>query len=579
MSKKRASFEFSSKFTEMMECNETAARGVLQICYSGRNRHKDFISKEVLERCLPTMYNKPIVCCYDRVEDEIGEHDMGVKRDEDGSVHLINLTNPVGTVPESALHWWEEIEEEDGDVHEYLCVEVILWKRQEAFRKIQENVVTRQSMEIVIKEFRKVNGLRYIDDLEFEAFCLLGVDEPCYEGASLQVFSLQDKEGSFQEEMKAMLADFSTVGDSVRHSRYSNSGGKGNQKDLEGGKKLNKKLKILAKFGLKAADLDVDLSEISEEELEEKCQEISDQSQEGEAQDDSSQGEGEASPEAEGVEGAENSEDSENSEEGEGVAPRASSGEGNEGESTEGAEGETTETGGETGKFSLMGQFMDSLCEGLCEEKYNSEWFGEVSRYSYVDCDRDISIVYCYDREDWHLYGFSYSEDGDSVKVDFSTKKRMKFSIVDYDHGSTQGGAKEIYAMFSKKYAELQKELTEKYSLSQEKATSMEQELGELRKFKLGAQQAELVEKREAVFALFQDLADDPAFQGLCAEGENYSLEDLEGLEDKCYALRGRKESAKFSLKNDPYPSIKLKVEPTGVGSPAPYGGLMKQFD
>lgn len=115
---------------------------------------------------MPSIYNCPIVCRYDREADEIGSHDMEVVKREDGRVSLVNITNPVGVIPESASYWWEEIEEEDGSIHEYLCVDALLWKRQEAYEKIKEDGITDESMEISIQEGHMKDGVYVIEQFE-----------------------------------------------------------------------------------------------------------------------------------------------------------------------------------------------------------------------------------------------------------------------------------------------------------------------------------------------------------------------------------------------------------------------------
>lgn len=42
------------------------------------------------------------------------------------------------------------------------------------------------------------------------------------------------------------------------------------------------------------------------------------------------------------------------------------------------------------------------------------------------------TIFHCWDRQDWKLYGFTFSVSGDAVEIDFACKKRKKFSIVDF---------------------------------------------------------------------------------------------------------------------------------------------------
>ena len=145
------SIVFSSGITSLTERNTSFDSGILRVCYTGKNRNNSFISKETFERCMPSIYNCPIVCRYDRDTDTIGSHDMELVGTDDGGMRIVNITQPVGVVPESAKYWWEEIEDDSG-LHEYLCVDVLIWKRQEAYKKIKEDGITDESMEISVKE-------------------------------------------------------------------------------------------------------------------------------------------------------------------------------------------------------------------------------------------------------------------------------------------------------------------------------------------------------------------------------------------------------------------------------------------
>lgn len=142
----------------------------------------------MFERCANTAYNKPVVAHYIREEDEIGGHDAEIIKCNN-RMRLVNITHPVGVVPESARVFWDWVTEDDGSEREYLCAEVLLWKRQEAYSKIRENGITAESMEINIKSGHHDGGVYVIDDFEFLAFCLLGNCEPCFESASLTLFS------------------------------------------------------------------------------------------------------------------------------------------------------------------------------------------------------------------------------------------------------------------------------------------------------------------------------------------------------------------------------------------------------
>ena len=255
---------FASGISDLIECNSSFDRGVLRVAYTGKNPNNSFISKETFERCMPTIYNCPIVCRYDRETESIGSHDIELVVDSAGDWNLVNITQPVGVIPESAEYWWENIEDDSG-VHEYLCVDALLWKRQEAYKKIKEDGITKESMEITVIEGAMNDGVYVIDRFEFTAFCLLGSAKPCFESASLEMFSQDD----FKQQLAEMMRDFKEsfslissqkrdVDDKVKIS-------------MEGGREiLKRKMNLLAKYGLTVEQLDFDIKDMSYDELKAK---------------------------------------------------------------------------------------------------------------------------------------------------------------------------------------------------------------------------------------------------------------------------------------------------------------------
>lgn len=205
------SIVFSSEIRALTEQNSSFDKGVLRVCYTGKNRNNSFIDKDTFEKCMPSIYNCPIVCRYDRDTDTIGAHDVDVVKAKDGGLKMINITQPVGVIPSGANYWWEEITETTGAVHEYLCIEALLWKRQEAYQKIKEDGITDESMEINIKASKMVDGVLHIEDFEFTAFCLLGSAPPCFESASLELFALDEFKVQMAEMMDDLKASFNLV--------------------------------------------------------------------------------------------------------------------------------------------------------------------------------------------------------------------------------------------------------------------------------------------------------------------------------------------------------------------------------
>lgn len=497
------SIVYSSRFDRLTECNSSFDRGVLRVCYVGRNRNNSFISKETFERCMSSIYNCPIVCRYDREAEEIGAHDVEIVKNSDGKISMVNTTNPVGVIPESANYWWEEIEEDDGSIHEYLCVDALLWKRQEAYEKIKEDGITDESMEISIKEGSMKDGVYVIERFEFTAFCLLGTAEPCYESAALMTFSCED----FKKQLDEMMREFK---ESFADGHSSQEDSINQKNNSEGGEEaLDEKKALMAKYGLSEDMLDFDLADFSIEELTEKF---------------------------EAIKGADDPK--ENPEE----------------------------------NFALAEQFREELINALSDEKVDT-CFGEMSRYWYMDYDSEAMEVYCYDQEDWKLYGFSYSMNGDHVIVDFESKKRKKCAIVDFDEGTQQAAFAAVYSTISTQFTEHENQWSEKYQAASNTIASMEAELNELRKFKADAERIATEQEYKEMLSRFEDLAGIEAFENLREHCAEYSMEDLE---ERLFAIRGRNQSEKFALR--PQKTPKLPIERNNDPTPEPYGGVFAEY-
>lgn len=84
----------------------------------------------------------------------------------------------------------------------------------------------------------------------------------------------------------------------------------------------------------------------------------------------------------------------------------------------------------------LASQKEKEIINALRDEEFTDRWGDEYRKYSYVDYNE--TEVFAYDRQDnWNLYGFTYSMNGDKVIIDFASKKRKKFEIVDFVEGET----------------------------------------------------------------------------------------------------------------------------------------------
>lgn len=546
MSERNLNIVFESSVERLTEVNSSFDRGVLRVAYTGKNRNKSFISKSTFEKCIDTIYNCPIVCNYNRETDSIGAHDVDIVKTGKG-IKIVNITQPVGVVPESAKYWWENITEDNGDVHEYLCVEVIIWKRQEAYAKIKENGITDESMEIKVKSGKTIDGYYHIDSFEFTAFCLLESAEPCYESACVEMFSLN----SFRTQYSKMMAEFKEHFSTVNTSQEDDIDPQNITQNLSKGGSISlDRMELLSEYGLTVEALDFNIDDFTVDELRAKF----------EAMKQDNNGDGGAPA---------------NTDDGNGGEPAGTNGEPT-GEPTGGTDG------GEGSNFSLTGeQFLSLLIEALREVKYTDPYWGETCKYLYVDFDTSVNEVYCYDCEDWKLYGFTYSMNGDNVVIDFDSKKRKKFSIVDFDEGSADFNYKYAFESFgnvivASKDAELatvKADSEAKYAEATETIASLQSEIDGLKTYRKSKMDEERKNAEDELFAKFEELVGIQAFEDLRGNCAEMSIEDIES---KCYEIKGRNTATTNFSVNKPK-STRIPVEKNKYEN-EPYGGLFVQF-
>lgn len=536
---------FNSDISNITERNSSFDCGVLRVAYTGKNRNGSYISKDAYERSMDSIYNCPIVCRYDRESDTIGSHDVELVHDADGGMRLVNMTHPVGVVPEHANTWWEMVDD-NGEEHEYLCVEVLLWKRQEAYRKIKEDGITDESMEISVKEGAMVDDVFHIERFEFTAFCLLGTAEPCFESASLEVFSHDEFKKQMAEMMKDFKESFSVVAPSEsvddKEMQYYTEGGSD---------KLNEIEAILEKYSVNAEDLDFEIDGMSAEELEAKLLEYVTTEPEKEP------GATDKGNEQTGETGDDSGNDDDGSDEGDGDGADEGSDEDDDDQT-----GNSRRPNG----YSLNSNFEEELRRAISVEMVELPWGGQDCRYWLVDYDTEKTEAYCYDMVDWLLYAFTYKMDGDNVVIDYESKKRMKYIITEFDEGSFADPPVQMYKLAVEKYTELAGQVDEmKAGLA---------ELESLREFKQTVETEKANAEREAVFEQFHDLDGVEAFETL---KENCADMDVEALEEKCYAIRGRvgTPAAKFSLEQK---APKLPVLDNVSMDNEPYGGAFREY-
>lgn len=509
--------------SNIKEVNSSFATASLRIMYTDENRNKTNISRASVEQALPTLYNVPIVCNWDPVERTIGGHDIQVFKDADGNMRVRELTVPCGVITDHTTFSFAVEADENGAEHEYLIADgVVLWKRQDVYEFLVNdcNGTIAHSMEIEVSEGGKNADTGYYDvkSFEFTALCLLGEGHtPCFEGSRLQIYS----DMSVKQEIAAMMAELKECYTMIVPA---DSAANNKEKAMEGGEGMTEeKIEVVAE------------ETVVETETTEKFEEA----------------EVAADAEVDDVES-----DAENF------------------EAEETAESDTEAE--EATEFELSNNMRDVLCKAICEQKFVDRWGDERPAYFMEDFDEAVFEVYATSHEDWNLYGFKYSMDNDAPVIDWESKTRKKFAIVDFNEGDTPAptSAETVYEEMATALESARAALEDARKYSE-----VADELEALREFKASAESAERTEVVNAVFERFSDLSGNDAFEALRLEmAEDNTKYDAEALEEKCYALRGRLGTkAKFSIDTQA-PKIKVEHDSDADATSKPYGGIVEKY-
>jgi hypothetical protein len=249
--------DFNAKISDVKQINPLFSTCKVRVLYTGKNRNMSTITKDAVDKALPTMAGIPIVGEYSVEGQDFKGHGGAIDMSD---YRYIHTTKPYGFVPESATVQWVDVKGKDGATRSYLEVDgCYLWtgRYEEALSVIENG--KGQSMEIEVTDgtWDDSSESYVINNFVFSALCILGDDvEPAFEDANITAYSL-DKD-SFKQEFSQMLSEL--------------------KESLKKEKEVNSMLKdLLEKYSVTMEDLTAKglvFEEISEDELEAKIQEV-----------------------------------------------------------------------------------------------------------------------------------------------------------------------------------------------------------------------------------------------------------------------------------------------------------------
>lgn len=244
--------EFKSSISDVKQINPLFSTCKVRVLYTGKNRNMSIITRDAVEKALPTLAGIPIVGEFSVENKDFKGHGGAIDLSDYKYIHT---TKPYGFVPESATYEWEEIRGK-----EYLTISGCwLWtgRYEEAYSIIEKGKSQSMEIEVTDGQWVEEEEAYRIDNFLFSALCILGDEvEPAFEDASIRAYSL-DKD-SFKQEFSQMLSELKS--------------------SLTQEKEVNAMLKeLLEKYSTTVEDLTakgLNFSEISEDELENKIKEV-----------------------------------------------------------------------------------------------------------------------------------------------------------------------------------------------------------------------------------------------------------------------------------------------------------------
>lgn len=509
----------------------------LKVCHIDTNRNGSHISKENMEKAMPTLKYRPILAYIHQLDDgtyDFYAHNMEIVEDENGEEKINYIEKQVGcfTTDDPYLEY-----DKDNDKTYVNAYAVIPEEYTEAANIIRRKNGTKVSCELVIDELSYNAKEKYLDltSFYFGGCTLLGCDENGNEigegmlGSRADIADFCHKKPVFdyQEKLVEML------------DKLNNTLSNFNKNNTEEGvrEEMNHFEELLEKYGFAVDELDFDYENMSDEELDSAFEDFKCRKKKCEEEDSDVDGSEEGNSEESGSE--------------EGTSEEGSSEEENPEDSND-----------------------DEDDVGDDESKKNSENF--VKNFKVEISHEDIryalyNLIAEYEESDNEWYGIYAVYDDYFVMQGWCNGKFYKQGYsIDGENVSLDGERTELFQML----------LTESEKLAVDKLrgdyAELEAKYNELKTFKDNYDAAEIKAKKDSIFAdeAYNDIRESDDFKALMNDAENYSVEEIQNKCDLLFAANEKK--VKFAAnKNKPH-SISFNFSKKEDKKASAYGNLFK---
>jgi hypothetical protein len=226
------------EFINVTSVSPLISKCEIKVLYTGENRNRSYITKEVAMQMAQSLPGTPIVGYYSENAEDFRDHGEQLVIDGDG-LKFNCLTKPYGFVPTDTKVWFKEFQDTDEfgnkTIREYLMCEGYLWTEQYEEAKKVINEGRPHSMELDEKTLKghwstdTNRGIEFfiINDAIFSKLCILGEDvEPCFEGSAVTAPDVSSSFTLDSNEFKTTL--FSMMKELKEYTASLNNGKGGN---------------------------------------------------------------------------------------------------------------------------------------------------------------------------------------------------------------------------------------------------------------------------------------------------------------------------------------------------------------
>ena len=505
----------------------------LKVCHIDTNRNGSHISKENMEKAMPTLKYRPILAYIHQLDDgtyDFYAHNMEIVEDENGEEKINYIEKQVGcfTTDDPYLEY-----DKDNDKTYVNAYAVIPEEYTEAANIIRRKNGTKVSCELVIDELSYNAKEKYLDltSFYFGGCTLLGCDENGNEigegmlGSRADIADFCHKKPVFdyQEKLVEML------------DRLNNTLSNFNKNNTEEGvrEEMSHFDELLEKYGFTVEELDFDYENMSDEELDiafedfkcrkKKCEE---EEQDADSEDFKCR---KKKCDDEDSDGDDSEEEDDNDEEDDA----------GDDESKKNSENFVKSFKVEISHEDIRYALYNLIAE---YEESDNEWYGIYAVYD----DYFVMQGWCNGK----FYKQGYSIDGENVSLD--------------------GERTELFQML----------LTESEKLAVDKLrgdyAELEAKYNELKTFKDNYDAAEIKDKKDSIFAdeAYNDIRESDDFKSLMNDAEKYSVEEIQNKCDLLFAANEKK--IKFAANKNKSHSISFNFSKKEDKKTSAYGNLFK---